>query len=151
MISNTFMFKMYYIRILHLVFICPHFFSFRYNFREIRCSKTRLLCIFSLMLYCFDTGSDVFVSIDLFIRCHWRYATSVLTTILLPGLCHGLKKHFIHDGSVCERDFLYYLFIYPIKFIPITFWKLVQAVIASQEGYEGKRQTSSLEENRAKK
>ena len=145
MISNTFMFKMYYIRILHLVFICPHFFSFRYNFREIRCSKTRLLCIFSLMLYCFDTGSDVFVSIDLFIRCHWRYATSVLTTILLPGLCHGLKKHFKYGGFDC--DLLYYLFIYPLKFIPMTFWKLVQAVIKSPEN----RYTSTLEEDKAKK
>ena len=126
-------------------------FSFRYNFRDITCSKPRLICIFSLCLYCFDTGSDYFVGIDLFIRCHWRYGTSVLLSTLLPGLCNGMYKHFKYGGSVCEKDFLRYLFIYPLQFIPMTLWKLFQAAIKSQDGFDGDKTVSSEEEDKAKK
>ena len=143
--------KMYYLACISIQFSYGNNFSFRYNFRDITCSKPRLICIFSLFLYCFDTGSDYFVGIDLFIRCHWRFGTSVILTTLLPGLCHGLKKHFKDDGSFGDSNFLYYLFIYPLRFIPKTFWKLVQSVIKSEEGYNGDKQLSTVAEDKAKK
>ena len=44
-----------------------------------------------------------------------------------------------------------YLFIYPLQFIPMTLWKLFQAAIKSQDGFDGDKTVSSEEEDKAKK
>ena len=125
--------------------------------------KARAICIFSLILYCFDNGSDFFVSVDLFRKCHERYGACVLFFIVLPGIIYGFFKYFKMDSN--ERDWsdIFRCFIgYPIGFIPMSLWKLVKAVLnvgldhyeETEIPYMYRRKysfsTSSREENEAK-
>ena len=57
----------------------------------------RSLAILAIVLYIVDTGSDTFVGVDLFNRCHYRYAGCVFTFVALPGFMFGgwLFKGFI--------------------------------------------------------
>ena len=57
-------------------------------------SKARLLCLFSLVLYCFDSGSDTFVSVSLFLRCHYYYGATVISLVFLPGVVYGGFEYF---------------------------------------------------------
>ena len=92
-------------------------------------SKARWICIFSLGLYCFDTGSDIFVAKDLFDKCHVKYASSVLTFVFLPGIIYGCYKYFKKDSAFREwRHVLYYFVLHPLFYIPISIWKLFEAV-----------------------
>ena len=107
-------------------------------------SKARWICIFSLGLYCFDTGSDIFVAEDLFDKCHVKYASSVLTFVFLPGIIYGCFE-FFRDSSRELRDVLICFVFYPLFYIPISIWKLFQAVRKSGDKY-----TSAYEEDDAK-
>ena len=92
-------------------------------------TKARAISIFSLLLYCVDNGSDFFVSVDLFRKCHERYGASVLFFIVLPGIIYGFFKYFKYDPEERKwKDFFRCLIGYPIAFIPMSLWKLVQAV-----------------------
>ena len=110
--------------------------------------KARAICIFSLILYCLDNGSDFFVSVDLFLKCHERYGASVLFFIVLPGIIYGFFKYFKRDPDDRRWRHILQCFIgHPIFFIPISLWKLVKAVLETDMDDDG---DSSREEDDAK-
>ena len=47
------------------------------------------LAIFTLVLFTVDTSSDGYVGYDLYTRCHYRYAASVLSFVAVPGAIGG--------------------------------------------------------------
>ena len=49
----------------------------------------RALAAYAAALFAFDTGSDTYVGVDLYNRCHFRYSASVLSFAGLPGLLSG--------------------------------------------------------------
>ena len=102
-------------------------------------SVRRGLAILSLVLYCFDQGSDVFVGIDLIIKCHIRYGISVFCFVLLPGLAYGGFEY--SSGMIGFRELL----IFPVYFIPYSVKKLFDAIVHSTSG-----QGSTSEEDKAK-
>ena len=107
--------------------------------------KTKAICIFSLLLYCVDTGSDFFVSVDLFWKCHERYGACVLFFIVLPGIIYGCFRYF-YDGVGGWKNILRCFIGYPIVFIPMSLWKLVKAVLKTHTY----NRDSSDEEDEAK-
>ena len=109
--------------------------------------RARAICIFSLILYCLDNGSDFFVSVDLFRKCHVRYGASVLFFIVLPGIIYGCFKYFKRSKNDRRwKDFFRCFIGYPIVFIPMSLWKLVKAVLKTHTY----NQDSSDEEDEAK-
>ena len=106
-------------------------------------SVRRGLAIFSLILYCFDTGSDAFVSIDLiFFKCHVRYGLTVFAFILLPGFFFGWWRY--SEDPSCK--YLLRAFVFPIWYLPYSIKKLIRAVMNSTQIGE----TSSGDEGEAK-
>ena len=108
-------------------------------------SKARLLCIFSLVLYCFDSGSDIFVSVSLFLSCHTRFGACVISLVFLPGIVYGGFEYF----KLSERDWrdvFYFFVLYPICFQPLCLWKLFKAVVDSEDNY-----SSTEAENEARR
>ena len=47
------------------------------------------LAIFTLVLFSVDTTSDGVVGHDLYTRCHYKYAASVLSFVAVPGFLMG--------------------------------------------------------------
>lgn len=47
------------------------------------------LAIFTLVLFTIDTSSDGIVGHDLYTRCHYKYAASVLSFVAVPGFLIG--------------------------------------------------------------
>ena len=96
-------------------------------------SKQKALAVFALVLYCFDNGSDVYVGIDLIIKCHVRYGCSVLGLVLLPGFIYGWFRYFAGEaGFAGEISFQKALF-YPIMFIPYSIKTLYGAISGEKE------------------
>ena len=94
-------------------------------------SKARLLALFSVVLYTFDTTSDTVVGVDLIKKCHQRYGWSVFSFVLLPGVIFGW-----YDYSVEEfRGKIHILkaLTAPLWFLPYAFLKLCKAVIDQEE------------------
>ena len=109
-------------------------------------SKARLLCLFSLVLYCFDSGSDTFVSVSLFLRCHYYYGATVISLVFLPGVVYGGFEYFkLSERS--WRDFFGFFFLYPIYFQPFCLWRLYKAVVESEDEVD----ESSEAEDKAKR
>ena len=92
-------------------------------------SKARLLALFSVVLYTFDTTSDSVVGVDLIRKCHLRYGISVFLFVLLPGFIYGVHDYFFEkeNGSVLKA------LTGPLWFLPYAFWKLCKAVISDDE------------------
>ena len=94
-------------------------------------SKARLLALFSVVLYTFDTTSDSVVGVDLIRKCHLRYGISVFLFVLLPGFIYGWTDYF-NKGETGKKYKLIAITA-PLWFIPVAFWKLCRAVI-DEEG-----------------
>ena len=94
-------------------------------------SKARLLALFSVVLYTFDTTSDSVVGVDLIKKCHWRYGISVFLFVLLPGFIWGWYDYF-QKGDAGMKYKLKALTA-PFWFIPFGFWRLCGAVISEDE------------------
>ena len=94
-------------------------------------SKQKALAVFALVLYCFDNGSDVYVGIDLIIKCHVRYGCSVLGLVLLPGFIYGWYRY-VRGGEVPKTTFLEAL-VMPIWFIPLSIKTLYGAISGKKE------------------
>jgi len=109
-------------------------------------SIRRGLAIFSLILYCFDQGSDFFVGSDLISKCHTRYGSSVICLVLLPGLVFGWMTYLYTPAEERTKMDLLRALFFPILFLPFSFFKLCKAVIHSTKSGE----TSSDEEDEAK-
>ena len=88
----------------------------------------------SLLMYIADVGSDVWVGIDLILRCHYYHGISVLSLVLLTGIIAGLLSllNEISEGTLEKKDVLKAI-IYPLWFIPKTIWALVQDMIKLDE------------------
>ena len=100
-------------------------------------SKQKALAVFALVLYCFDNGSDVYVGIDLIIKCHVRYGCSVLGLVLLPGFIYGWFLYFAGEynaetENLDKISFLKALFM-PILFIPFSIKTLYGAISGEKE------------------
>ena len=108
-------------------------------------SKARLLCLFSLVLYCFDSGSDTFVSVSLFLRCHYYYGATVICLVFLPGVVYVYLYFKLSERS--WRDFFGFFFLYPIYFQPFCLWRLYKAVVESEDEVD----ESSEAEDKAKR
>ena len=94
-------------------------------------SKQKALAVFALVLYCFDNGSDVYVGIDLIIKCHVRYGCSVLGLVLLPGFIYGWYRYF--DGGLSGEISFQKALVYPIMFIPYSIKTLYAAISEEKE------------------
>ena len=98
------------------------------------------------MLYCFDSGSDIFVSVSLFLNCHTRYAAAVISLVFLPGIVYGAFEYFRLETRDW-RDVFYFFVLYPICFQPLCLWKLYKAVVES----ENEDDVSTEAEDKAKR
>jgi len=49
----------------------------------------KALSIFTIVLFTVDTGTDGYVGYDLYNRCHYKYAASVLSFVAVPGFFTG--------------------------------------------------------------
>ena len=86
-------------------------------------------------LFILDTGSDVYVGVDLIQRCHYRYAGGVFSFFWLPGLLSGgyvavkVGQDF-HIGC-CGGIILFLLgtILGPFVFIPFGLYLLVKAAL----------------------
>ena len=96
-------------------------------------SKQKALAVFALVLYCFDNGSDVYVGIDLIIKCHVRYGCSVLGLVLLPGFIYGWFRYFAGDNSQVHEISFQKALVYPIMFIPYSIKTLYGAISGKKE------------------
>ena len=94
--------------------------------------KQKALAVFALVLYCFDIGSDVYVGIDLIIKCHVFYGCSVLGLVLLPGFIYGWYRYFTNWHQVDKISFQKAL-VYPIMFIPYSIKTLYSAISGEKE------------------
>ena len=47
------------------------------------------MAILKVILYSSDVGSDIWVGIDLIIRCHYKFAAAVFSFIVFPGCIRG--------------------------------------------------------------
>ena len=83
------------------------------------------LAILSVILYSVDIGSDSWVGVDLIRRCHYKFAASVFSWLLIPGLIWGWVD-FFQEGECTTGAFFKALF-FPILMVPFTFWKLIKA------------------------
>ena len=97
----------------------------------------RALAAYAAALFAFDTGSDSYVGVDLYDRCHYRYSASVLFFAGLPGLLTGgfFMNIFVEDKcgfdtSASGKALPHILgtLVGPFMFIPVTFGFLVYAI-----------------------
>ena len=108
----------------------------------------RALAAYAAALFAFDTGSDSYVGVDLYDRCHYRYSASVLFFAGLPGLLTGgffmnrfrkfVEKKCGCDTSTCGKAFAYILgtLVGPFMFIPFTIGFLIYAIFNIERGVE---------------
>ena len=94
----------------------------------------KCLAWLSVILYCFDVGSDIYVGIKLSSLCHNFYGVTVLSIVLIPGFMFGcylwFKKIRIDQQ---KRTFLLLAPFFPlfgtIFLIPFTLYCLVKAAL----------------------
>ena len=84
------------------------------------------IAIMSVFLYSGDVGSDFWVGIDLYLRCHYHYAATVFTWILVPGFIYGWVI-FFQGGVECHGKAILKALFFPILMIHYTLKKLVKA------------------------
>ena len=97
----------------------------------------RALAAYAAALFAFDTGSDTYVGVDLYERCHYKYSASVLTFAGLPGLLTGGFGMYGFLNWICGWDtgtccgilaFILGTLVGPFLFIPFTFGFLIYAI-----------------------
>ena len=98
-------------------------------------SFKRALAIFGLCTYCFDVGSDIWVTIDLFQRCHYWYAVTTMLLICMPGFIAGWTW-FLGEKNL--KTFFVALFG-PILMIPATLHYQFENVIKLDSETEERR------------
>ena len=55
-------------------------------------------------LFAVDTGSDVYVGVDLIQRCHYRYASGVFSFFWMPGLLSGGAVSAKYGGDYLKKS-----------------------------------------------
>ena len=97
----------------------------------------KLLGWLRVALFTLDTGSDVYVGVDLIQRCHYRYAAGVFSFFWMPGLLSGgmcvnfLMEKFGFDIGCCGRIILFLVgsIFGPFVFLPGGLYLLVKAAL----------------------
>ena len=87
--------------------------------------------ILSVILYSTDIGSDVWVGVDLAIRCHVKWAITVFCWLLNSGFIFGWFEFFsaaVHTGNYSLKNFFKAL-VFPIWMLPYTLIQLVKSAI----------------------
>ena len=89
---------------------------------------------FRVALFTLDTGTDLYVAVDLINRCHYRYASAVLCFFWLPGLFIGAFSASIFVKEKCPHElgccaFLLGTIFGPLVFLPTGLYYLVKAAI----------------------
>ena len=81
-------------------------------------------------MYIADVGSDIWVGIDLILRCQYYHGIAVLSLVFLTGFLAGLLSllNEISEGTLAKEDILKAI-VYPIWFVPKTLWTLLQDMI----------------------
>ena len=85
------------------------------------------LAILAIFLYSGDVGSDIWVGIDLMIRCHYKFAASVFTWILMPGFIYGWYI-FLSDVE-CSQNAILKAIFFPLLMPYYTLKKLIKAAL----------------------
>jgi hypothetical protein len=98
----------------------------------------KLLAIFALVLFCFDSTSDIIVGVDLILRCHERYGYSVISLVLLPGFVFGWWRfaqnlNYFSGFSVGKCKHCLRALILPVWFIPYSLKQLFFAILGEKE------------------
>ena len=88
--------------------------------------------IYSLIIYCVDTGSDVSVGLDLVWRCHILYASSVFAFVLMPSFVYGGYVAFLERRNK-EKIPILKAFLAPLWYIPYSLYKLYLAILKCHE------------------
>ena len=112
----------------------------------------RALAAYAAALFAFDTGSDSYVGVDLYDRCHYRYSASVLFVAGLPGLLTGgvsminfliflEEKCGCCDTGACGKVLAFILgtLVGPFMFIPVTFGFLIYAIFKIDDAEESSK------------
>ena len=105
-------------------------------------SKKRLLNIYSFVMYLFDTGSDVLVSVNLINSCHFFFGASTLSLVFLPGFVYGWYHKLVRTSDSYIRDVggsdsTLRAILAPLWFVPYTIRKLFRAILkTTDEGEE---------------
>ena len=109
------------------------------------------LAIFTLVLFTVDTTSDGIVGHDLYTRCHYKYAASVLSFVAVPGLLTGpYGLYLINTMDIFDRcgfccgllvlipSLILGAAIGIFLFIPVTFIYLVYAAYKTSDDTQKK-------------
>ena len=64
------------------------------------------LAIFTLVLFTVDTTSDGVVGHDLYTRCHYKYAASVLSFVAVPGFVMGVLGAIVFVSDNDDESFI---------------------------------------------
>ena len=101
-------------------------------------SKKKLLDIYSFVMYLFDTGSDVLVSIGLINSCHFFFGASTLCLVFLPGFVYGWYHKFVRASDSNPRivngsDSTLRAIFAPLWFVPYTIRKLFRAILNTND------------------
>ena len=108
-------------------------------------SKKRLLNIYSFVMYLFDTGSDVLVSIGLINSCHYFFGASTLFLVFLPGFVYGWYHKFVRTSEsyrtdVKGSDSTWRAILAPLWFVPYTIRKLFRGILkTTDEGEDSEK------------
>ena len=84
-------------------------------------------------MFCFDTGSDSFVVVGLYYKCHIYYAINVLAVVMLPGVIYGW---YIRSTKRRNKEKIptWMVPFAPLWFIPYSIYKLILAIWKSSGG-----------------
>ena len=102
-------------------------------------SKKKLLDIYSFVMYLFDTGSDVLVSIGLINSCHYFFGASTLCLVFLPGFVYGWYHKFVRTSvsnigfEAKGSDSTLRAILAPLWFVPYTIRKLFRAILKTSD------------------
>ena len=91
------------------------------------------VAIYSLFMFCFDTGSDSSVVVGLYNKCHTYYAINVLTVVILPGVIYGWYIRSTERRNK-EKIPTWTVPFAPLWFIPYSIYKLFLAILESSGG-----------------
>ena len=91
------------------------------------------VAIYSLFMFCFDTGSDSFVVVGLYYKCHIYYAINVLAVVMLPGVIYGW---YIRSTKRRNKEKIptWMVPFAPLWFTPYSIYKLILAIWKSSGG-----------------
>ena len=84
--------------------------------------------ILRIFLYTGDVGSDIWVGVDLILRCHYKFAASVLIWVMIPGFIQGWVEFFGAEQECYLTNVLKAL-LFPFFLLPYTLYRMIKAAM----------------------